>query len=222
MKRLTWVLSCVAVVLFVFSSAQAKENTSSQPASESTKEKAGLPGYWGIMAGELKLSDDMKAKIQEQLLPLQDWDKANKPKIEELATKMKYATDKEAREKLAEQVKALTQEREKLMGKIKVDVLALLTPDQQLQWKVSELYNDVSRRFARLELTEAQSKQARELASPFAKQILELKSPVDAKALKEIRTAYANEIVAKVLTDEQRTKFDSAAQSKPSTTEKKK
>jgi Spy/CpxP family protein refolding chaperone len=220
MKRLMWVLPCVAVVLFAFSTLQAKSVATSQSTSAPAKDKVVLTGYWGSMAGELNLSDEIKAKIQDKIQPLQDWDKANKAKIEEIGKQMKDAKDAEAKAKLADKSAELVQERENLMEKVKVEVLALLSSEQRVQWRAIELYNGQARRFSKLELTEAQVKQAKEISVTYAKQILALKSPDD-KALKEIRAAYVKEVAAKVLTAEQRSKFE-AATSKPASTEKKK
>ena len=207
MKHLKWTLPCVAMVLFAFSNVQAAEEAATKPAAGADS-KVVLPrGYWSIMASELKLGDDVRAKIAEKIQPLEAWDKANSAKREELNNKIAAASGEEAT-KLKEQRQALEQERTKLFEKAKADVMTtVLNPEQRVAWQSAELYNGVSRRFGRLQLTDAQVKQAKELAAPFAKQLQEAKDTPD-KA-NEIRAAYVKEISTKVLTDEQRKKLES-------------
>lgn len=204
--RLRWILPCVAVALLAFSNIQAAEEAATKPATQADSKVVLPKGYWSIMASELKLSDDVRAKIADKLQPLEDWDKANSAKREELSKRNPAASDEEVA-KQREQRRALEQERTKLFEKAKADVMNVLTAEQRTAWQSAELYNGVSQRLTPLGLTEAQVKQAKELAAPFAKQLQEVKDAPD-KA-REIRAAYVKEITTKVLTEDQRKKLES-------------
>ena len=106
-----------------------------------------------------------------------------------------------ASENIYEEMKPLRKERGELAAAQKAQILAVLTDQQKAEWAGFSLYRSTVGRYKRLQLTEDQGKQVREICQAAAK---DLPDRSDKKAYSAARRKLSESIEEKVLTDAQR------------------
>lgn len=166
-----------------------------------------------LMVRELKLTAEQQAKVGEKFQAMEkalaDWDKENLArfeKIEEAIENARKAGNSDEVQRLFQQKTDLKDERAKLAEKFMREILALLTPEQQLEWEGFKLYQQMVARYKALKLTDDQLVKLRELCRQSAKEETATRdkdgnvATVRAKLIKDIRE--------QVLTQEQRDKLD--------------
>ena len=177
-------------------------------AKAATKAPAGLQGYYMIIAKELSLSEEQKAKLTSVLADrsgaLKAWDVANSAKVSSLTaqqTSAKAAKDTEAASKAGEELKALKAGRTAIEDDGKAKFHAILTPDQRVHLNGYNLYIGAMIKFSKAELTDEQKAKAKTIALETSKSA---SAEIDAKALAKVKTDLAARIEKEVLTDAQR------------------
>ena len=204
MNKCKWLLCVVMALTLTAGSALAAEDGAkpkkNRPArarkARNKKPKSGLRGEYGIMASELKLTDEQKAKLIEVV------------KAQAAARKERAAEAAPIRKELAEARKAKNKDKVKeLAAKLKglrVDrkaeqatIMDILTDEQKAAWAGFTVYRNACRKFGRAKLTDDQKNAIRDLCS---KEKLTGDRKADNAALK----ALTAKISSDVLTDEQR------------------
>jgi len=181
--------------------------------------KKKLRGEYSIMASVLKMDEAQTAKLAETVRKYQEAMKAwgsspNGQKYKELSAAAKQARkdkDKEKMKSISEEMKSLRKEREELATAQKAEVLAILTDQQKAEWAGFSLYRSTVGRYKRLQLTEDQNKQIREICQATAKT---LPDRSDRKAYYAARKELSQNIEEKVLTDAQREELKKNAPAK--------
>lgn len=172
--------------------------------------KPALKGVYGIMATELKLSDEQIAKISEKVQArdqaIKAWDAANAEKLAE-AKKAQAAAEESKNADAIKAAKAkvadLNKDRAKISDAAQQDIMSVLTADQAATWAAYNMHTGMMRRFSKAQLTDEQKAKCKELCMAQATQIGKLK-PDDKKALDAIRAQVAKTIEETVLTAQQR------------------
>lgn len=186
------------------------EEKPKEPTKTKTADKtpAGLQGYYMIIAKELGLSDDQKAKLTaamaERSEAVKKWDEANGAKVKELTAaeaKAKEAKDAEGAKKVSAEIKTLKAGRTAIEDEGKAKFHALLTPDQKTHLQGYNLYVGAMTKFSKAELTDDQKTKAKTIALETGKSVA---ADTDAKALAKVKNDLAARIDKEVLTDAQR------------------
>ncbi len=225
-------VASLAALLMVVSPALAenskpKESSSKESTSKPAKAEAALKPPYSMIAGQLKLSDDMKASIAQKTKLLYDWQAANQEKMtaaEKAVKDAKAGDDKDALAKAQAALKPIKDEEKALQVKVRKEVMDLLTDDQKADWVGAETGNMIKGHLSKLagkkiEFTDEQAAKFKDLAKAAAKEILALKD-ADEKATKAIREKLMADVKEKVLTDEQRKALEAKAAEEPKPTEK--
>ncbi len=216
---------CAALAVSLLASFALAQDAPAKPkrAKGQAKDKSALRGEYAIVASELKLSDEKKAEFAKAVEALNtarsEWAKANAAKLEELAKALKAARDAKDKDKTKEIQKQLTElkaQQEKIAADAQAKVRAVLTPEQQTQWDVFNLYRQVLRRYGKAELTDQQKEKAKGLAAEAAKQ---LSATTDAKAASALKKDLDQKVAA-LLTPEQTAKMKAPAAKKPAKDDK--
>jgi Spy/CpxP family protein refolding chaperone len=113
--------------------------------------------------------------------------------------------NREKMREVREQIMPLQEEQMALMKKLDAAIMAVLTPDQKLKWRVLELYNAMTGRMRRLELTESQQTKIRSLCTDACKKLVSL--PDDSRKEQSVIIKGLREAVRACLTDEQKAKL---------------
>ena len=144
------------------------------------KAKNVLRGEYGIMASELKLTDEQKAKFVETI---QSQREAGKPKDEakckELEAKLKALRSDPKADKAA--------------------LMAILTDAQKDEWNSFKIYKNVCGKFGKAKLTQDQKQTIRDMCNK-----VDIKTTGDKKANAAVLKGLSDNISANVLTDAQR------------------
>jgi Spy/CpxP family protein refolding chaperone len=224
MKKCGWLL-CAAAALMLATTAclSAEEATEKAPAEtkqapSTAKEKPAvkenaLRGEYAIMAAQCNLTDEqqnaLKTKIAARHAAMEAWIKANGSKLETLQEAVKNPkdpNDKEAINRMAEELKAIEADRVRIQATFDADLQAILTPDQQLRWTSFRLNRLEMGRYRKISLTVEQIKKIKEAADAAAKETLDVKG--DEKAAKagraEVELKLRKTIEETILTPEQR------------------
>jgi len=204
-KKFNWLLCMLMAAALLGGTALAKEadpgkkkrERPARPKKDRRKKpKSGLRGEYAIMASELKLTDDQKAKLTEIIKAQAEARKANAPKAAEL--RKQIAEAKKAGDK--PKVKELMAKAKELRGDPKANrekVMAILTDEQKAQWASFSVYRNVCRKFGRAKLTDDQKKAIRALCA-------DAKLTGDRKADSAAMKSLTKKITADILTAEQR------------------
>ncbi len=176
MKRVTWLLLGLAVVVLVASPILAAEK-----AGKGKRSKGGsdaLRGEYAIMVSQCELSDqqktDLEAKVKVRKETQAAWQQANGEKVKalrEAQKKAKEANDKDAMQKARDDLKALDSGRRKIDADSMAAIYAVLTAEQKAKWQAFQTYRTLMRRYKRLNPTEAQTAKIREAAAAAAKDL---------------------------------------------------
>lgn len=179
--------------------------------------KAKLRGEWAIMASELKLGDEQKAKLTEAVTAVEtarsDWNKANGAKLEELNKAQKAArdaNDKTKAKEISDQITALKVEQTKAIAAAEAKIQDVLTPEQKAQWQGFVVYRNLLSRFRKAELTDEQKTKVKAVAAEGAKQMA---TAGDAKAKSALSKSLEKQ-VTELLTPEQVAKMKAPAPKK--------
>ncbi|MDP6546695.1 MAG: hypothetical protein QGH60_22195 [Phycisphaerae bacterium] len=205
MKICKWLL-CVAMALTLTAgSALAVEGAKPKKKKPARARKARpkkprnlLRGEYGIMASEVKLTAEQKAKFVELIKTQNEAKKALAEKaapIKKELAEARKAKDKEKCKELGAKLKALKPDSKAN----KAALMALLTDEQKTAWASFSLYRNACRRFGRAKLTDDQKQAIRDICAKSDVKVTGDKK-ADAAALK----ALTANISAGVLTDEQR------------------
>lgn len=206
MSKATWLILTLALAVLIAAPALLAEEAKTRAegkAKAAAKEKgeggeksaSGLKGEYAIMAGELKLTAEQQAAVAAKLAAREEasaaWRKDNVAKLEtaqETLKKAKESGDKEAAKKAADELKTLSEGREKIAADTAAAIRAIFTPEQQQAWEGFSLYRQAMARYRKAELTEDQHKKVRELCDAAGKEIAagKAKDEVRAKLDKDI------------------------------------
>lgn len=229
MMNWKWWVGLAAVSAIVLSPAMvayAQDAGADKPKAKADKPKAdkgakkdALKGEYGIMASVLQLTDEQKAKLKDALeaekKAVEEWntsaDGRKLADLEKAAKEARTAGNKEESKKLAEQIKPLAAARRKLQAEKQAAVLAILTAEQKIQWESFKLNRQLMGRYKKLNLTQDQEKQVKELCDAAAKEVA---GATDRKAQSAVTKRLQADVEAKVLTDAQREELKKAAQPK--------
>ena len=147
MKHYMWLLCSLAALALVVAPALAKEKEApkvgeSVGGEKPKMEKTKSPfGQYAPMIAELKLTDEQKQRMQEV---------------------MKVC---------AEELAAWWQEMGKMQEKHEAAVVAVLTPEQQAEWKGLKVYLGIVGKFGKIELSEDQKTKIKALCADAAKEM---------------------------------------------------
>lgn len=162
---------------------------------------------------ECKLTEqqqaDVKGKMKAREEALAAWDKANADKLtaaEDAGKAARTGADADAKKKAAADLKALADDREKATAEADTAILGLLTPAQQATWAGYKLYQTVSARLRKANVTDEQTAKIKAACAEAAKELAANEGD-DKKAKKERtdingKLKWAVEVV--ILTPEQR------------------
>ena len=215
-NKCKWLLFVVMALTLTAGSALAqdgdkprkKKNPGRVRKARPKKSKDLLRGEYGIMASELKLTDEQKAKFAEILKAQSEAKKALAEKAAPI--KKELAEARKAKDK--DKMKELGAKLKELKGDSKADkaaLMAVLTDAQKADWDSFTIYRNVSRKFGKAKLTEDQKKAIRDMCSKA-----DVKTTGDKKADAAVLKGLAAKISADVLTDEQRTAMEPKARVK--------
>jgi len=210
MKRFTWLLLGLAVVVLAASPILAAEK-----AARAKKAKGGsdaLRGEYAIMASQCELTDaqkaDLKAKVKDRVEAQKAWMEANGEKSNAFHEAYKKARD---------DLKALEESRRKIETDTMAAILATLTPEQKAKWDGFRVYRTLMGRYKRTDLTEEQRTKIKDLAAAAAGDLAGLRSEnKDARnKAREADKKLRQTIEADVLTAAQREALQKKPERKP-------
>jgi len=166
MKRWTQVVLGVSLVLFVVGQAIAQEAPDAKP-------KPVLTGERAIMAKECNCTEKQQAKLAEKdqakKEALNAWDTQNGAKLDELRAKLVTAEDKAA---VGAELTTLEADRTRIEANAEADILAVLTPEQQVVWQGYKLSQQMKMRYSLMNAEQATK--CRTLCNNAAKEIAAL------------------------------------------------
>jgi Spy/CpxP family protein refolding chaperone len=176
-------------------------------------------GEYAIMAKVLEMDTTQTAKLTEAVeasqKALKAWDDSDSGKkykeFEAALKKAKADKDKEKTTSLGDQIKPLAKERSDLQEAQKANIMALLTPEQKAKWAGFTVFRTVIGKYKRVDPTEDQDKQIRQLCEAAAKGMPDAS---DKKARGEAMKKLSEEIEQKVLTAAQREELKKPAPAK--------
>ena len=205
-SKCKWLLCVLLAITLTTASAQAAKDAAKPKKKKPDRVKKVHPkkansvlrGEYGLMASELKLTDDQKTKFIETIKAQSE---AKKAMAKETAPiKKEMAEARKAKDK--EKCKELAAKLKELQGDSKADkaaIMAILSDEQKAAWAAFDVYRSACRKFARAKLTDDQQQAARDICTKSDVKLTGDKK-TDAAALKVL----AGKISADVLTDEQR------------------
>jgi len=231
MKNLMWyTLAVLAAMLVAASVATAEEKTPAAQEKAAAVDKGDkLRGEYAILAAECKLTEEqqntLKAKVAARRDAQEAWMKTNGSKLESLqetVKKPKDPNDKEAIKRASEELKALEADRLKIQATFEADLKALMTPEQQALWGAFRLYRPLMGRYKKLNLTEEQTKKAKDAAAAAAKELGEVKGDDKEarKAKADVAAKLRKTVEETILTAEQREILNKPGPPKPGTVKK--
>ena len=227
MRTLRWLTS--GLVLLAIASAPARAIAGGEKPAKADKPKAGkkdkpptqpkslIQGYWAILASELQLTDEQKAKLEEALKNKNEanaaWNKEKGTQYNELNKALQDAKknkNEQAIKDLNEKLQPLRQEKEDLDKKCAAEIDAVFTAEQLTKRKELDFYHRTIGRFAKAQLTDEQKAEARKLCQAAQGPIEQAKGK-DRQQLQQ----QLHESIEKLLTDEQREMMTRKPEPKP-------
>jgi len=215
MKRCKWWVS--ALVLFAFTAAPVLaaegEETQDKPKKKKRERKPAKPksvlrGEYAMLVKVAELTDEQKAKLEEQVKAYNEalaaWRQANGEKMKGLQkayADAKTAKDKEAMAKAREEMKPLRAEQNRLRTALWKGIHEMLTPEQKEKYDAFKFYRTALGRFGRAKLTAEQKATIESLCAEPGKAYAAEK---DRKAKGKILRDLQKKIHDEVLTDPQR------------------
>ncbi len=192
-----------------------KDATARPPATQKVRDVLANPFYAGLVK-ELKLSDDQVQKLrqaaQAKADALAEFDKSEDGqkliKLRADSSQARKDGDMDKSRSLYKDSVPLQQQRDKIDAQEQAKVLAVLTPEQQKQFRGYELYTGMLSWMSKAGFTDAQKAKIREMAGEYAPKMA---AETDANKRSRIRLELHDKIVSDVLTPEQREKIATTA-----------
>ena len=176
MKRVTWLLLGLAVVVLAASPLLAAEKAAKEKKPKA--EPDALRGEYAIMASQCELTDqqkdELRAKVNARKEAQDAWAKANGEKVKALRDaykKAREAKDEDAAKKAREENLAIETERRRIDTDSMAAILAVLNPEQKAKWAAFRLYRTMMGRYKRVNPTEEQETKIREAAAAASKEV---------------------------------------------------
>ena len=209
-----------AALPFAFAADEPKK------AAEKPKEKSATQGYYAILANELKLEGDAKAKYEEAIkaraAAIKAWDDTNGAKVKELDTAAKTAkagTDKAAAKTANDALKSARAPREAIEEEHKKKILAALSPDHRKTARGYGFYMGAGLKFSKATLTDDQKAKVKALALESGKKTSDEMKDAD---VDKVREDFYAQVSKDILTEDQRTAVATKAPAKKKADEPKK
>ncbi len=169
----------------------------------------GIPGYWGIVAPALKLTEEQKPRYREAALKMaqatKQWNTdhaAMKDELKAALDKAKAASDAAAVDKAQAAMKELEAQLEKLEDAGRKEIVAVLTPEQLDLLQGYNLFTGMATRFGPAELTAEQKATLRGWCAEKGAAVRAAKG--DKTILTDLRDAMAKRVETELLTEAQR------------------
>ncbi len=211
------VMCLLAAYPMIQVSAQEEKPAEKPKAKAKEKSAPGLQGYYAIVAGELKLTDEQRQKLiaalGERNEALKAWDQEHGGKLTEQTAAQKQAReakDAAASKKAGDSLRELRAARAAVAEGGKARLIALLTPEQRLHLQGYDLYVGAMSRFAPAKLTDEQKAKAKVMALAAGRYT----GTPDEVALDNIKAELAAKVDKEILTDDQRQAMATAAEEK--------
>lgn len=211
MNRSTWLSTALLSLVVACGPALTASAAAAEGDGKNAKaaKPAALKGEYAIMAKTLDMDAAQSAKLLEAVeardKALKGWDNSDSgKKYKECDAALKTARadkDKEKIKSLGDQIKPLAKERSDLQEAQKANIMALLSPEQKAKWAGFTLYRTTVGKFKRVNPTDEQDKQIRQLCEAAAKG---MPDPSDKKGHNEAMKKLTDEVEQKVLTAAQR------------------
>lgn len=177
----------------------------------SADEKSYIRGYYAIIAKEADLSAEQREQFNTALAArakaLDDFDAANKSKMDELAANAKKARAEDNTElyrELQAQLRPLRAERRKIEDSHRDKAMAVFTPEQLQRVQAYGLYVGAAIKFSKAELSDEQKAKIKTIAIELGQSI---KPDAPGKEVKKVREALYERVAEEVLTAAQRDKL---------------
>ena len=215
-----WVVALVLVAALPFAFA------ADEPKAEKPKEKSAALGYYAILARELKLTGDAKAKYEQAInaraAAIKAWDDQHGAKLKELDTAAKTAkagADKAAAKKANDDLKAARAPREAIEDEHRKKILATLSPENRQVARGYGFYMGAGIKFSKASLTDDQKAKVKALALEAGKKTSDEMKDAD---VDKLRDDFYAAVSKDILTEDQRTAVATKAPAKKKTEEPKK
>ena len=206
MKIFKWLLCVVMALTLTAGSALAvdgdkpkkKKRPGGARKARPKKPRNLLRGEYGIMASEVKLTDEQKTKLIEVIKTQNEAKKALAEKAAPI--KKELAEARKAKDK--DKIKELSAKLKALRGDSKANkaaIMAILSDAQKADWDSFTIYRNVCRKFGRAKLTDDQKQAIRGMCNKA-----DIKTTGDKKADNAVLKGLTAKISADVLTDAQR------------------
>jgi len=186
------------------------EGARAAAATDPTRLARSLGLDYAAMVAELKLTDEQKAKIEEQIKAgakaAGEWYRANRDKgkpLQEALRAAREANDREAMQKAAKDMAAFRAEQQAVAAPFRAAVMAVLTPQQKNIWIALTLKTSLLQRLNAVELTPEQTAAVAELCNQAAAANPALDTDDRAALRKAVNELYRS-VSKDVLTPEQR------------------
>ncbi len=167
-----------------------------------------ITGDYAVMVWWCDLSEPQQSELEIRITAknerLREHDRANADRQRDLRRRYQEARrrrDRDEADRLSAELRRLTEERRTLLGRLEDDILAILTDGQREDWKAYGRLDETVARYLRLDLSEDQRLDVRDLALDAARELGRIEHRRDRGEVVEM---FREEIEEVVLTDEQR------------------
>ncbi len=210
MKGLRWFTLGVALAVLIAVSVEAGERGGRRGRGKEPEQS-----QYDLMVGECKLTDDqqtaLKVKVKAKDDALAAWSKANAEKVktaEDAVQAARSGGDADAKKKAGAAMRALNAERAAATADADAAMLTVLTAEQKAKWQAFLLYQNVMKRFRKVELTDEQTAKVKAACGAAWKELSAVEGDADDKAAKKVKSAIDGKlrwaIENVILTPEQR------------------
>jgi len=182
MKMMRWLLCGLMMMMLTAAPALAgevvitKKGKEVKRARKPKKPKTLIRGHYAIMAKQLDLTDEQRAKLEELLKANKDamgaWYKENGKEYKEISKALREARkakNADAVKELSAKLKPLRKDRADLAKAFTGQINGILTPEQLAKWKDYQFYARNVGRYGRAKLTKEQKAEARDLCNAASK-----------------------------------------------------
>ena len=191
MRGLKWFALGVGLAVLVAATVGAAERGGGRARGKEPEQS-----QFDLIVGECQLTDDqqtaLKAKVKARDDALAAWSTANAEKVEAADAAAKAArsgTDANAKKQAGAAVKALATERAAATADADAAMLTVLTDEQKAKWQAFLMYQNVMKRFRKVELTEEQTAKVKAACGAACKELSALGTDADDKSAKKEKSA---------------------------------
>lgn len=191
MRSLKWFALGVGLAVLVAASVEAAERGGRRGRGREPEQS-----QFDLIVGECKLTDDqqtaLKAKVKAKDDALAAWNTANAEKIkaaEDAVQAARSGTDADAKKQAGAATRALNTERAAATADADAAILTVLTAEQKAKWQAFQLYQNVMRRFRKVELTAEQTAKVKAICAVAWKELSALEGDADDKTARKERSA---------------------------------